>query len=227
MFTKYKKQTANTKVLLLYLLLNGFNVKNIEWIEEAEESRKFGLKVKKVYGVTSDFVNIKDIEQEIELIQSPIICSPLSYEYYSDARIIYTYERDEENEDIPLWINDMNIISNIMIISENSVVSSNLAKPLEECINKGFMYFYDYVLKDECVINKWRISYKDKVFSIYYASESDEGLEEILLFSAIEIDKTSTYKTVIYVVLKASLQIEEWLPDNYSVQTYEMVVNKQ
>ena len=47
----------------------------------------------------------------------------------------------------------------------------------------------------------------------------------MLLYSAIEIDKTSTYKIVIYIISKASIVIDEWLPDNFSVQSYEMAVN--
>ena len=87
------------------------------------------------------------------------------------------------------------------------------------------MFFYEYVLKEECVVGKWRLQYKNKVFSVYYISLNNDKEEEVLLYSAIEIDKTSTYKIVIYIISKASIVIDEWLPDNFSVQSYEMAVN--
>lgn len=227
MFTKYVKQTDDTKVLLLYLLLNGYNVRNIRFIEEAEENRDFGLKVKKLYGITTDYVNIRLIEKEIERIQNPIICSIQSYEYYCDADVIYSYERKGNEEKLPLWINDLNIISNTMIISEEAVVSSKRAKPLEDCKNKGFMFFYKYVLEDEFSIGKWKVTYKDKTFSIFYTSSNPDNKDAMLVFSAIEVDKTSTYKMAIYVIMKASQQINEWKADSYNLLTYEKVVTEQ
>lgn len=223
MFNKYQKASDSTKILLIYLLLNGYDIRNVEYLVEEEESRLFGLKIKKVYGITKDFVDVRRIEKEIDAIPTPIICSPLSFEYYSDATIIHAYEA--ELKDNPLWINDLSIISPIMVVSENRVISNNIAKPLAQNDENGFMYFYDYVLKEQSQIGKWRISYKDKVFSIFYNSPDKNGeLHEELLYSAIEIDKTSTYKLVIYIIKKASLLIEDWLPDNFVEQTYEMVV---
>lgn len=225
MFTKYRKTSDSTKILLMYLLLNGYDIKNVEWAEEIEESRMFGLTIKKIYGITRDYVDVSRIEREIEEIKNPIVCSPLSYEYYSDAQNIYSFS--PALPDVPLWINDMDIISSVMIITEDRVVSSSYAYPIEDdrCKNKGFMFFYEYVLKEECVVGKWRLQYKNKVFSVYYISLNNDKEEEVLLYSAIEIDKTSTYKIVIYIISKASIVIDEWLPDNFSVQSYEMAVN--
>ncbi len=223
MFSKYRLSTDNTKIMLIHLLLNGFDIRNIEWLEDIEDNRQYGIKIKKVFGITKDFVDVKKIEQEIESIQIPLICSPLSYEYYSDAPTIYIYEAELPN--VPLWINDMNVISKVMMISENRVVSSNPAFPLqdERCRSKGFMYFYDYALKDECVIGKWHLTYRDKVFSIYYNSEYKNISEELLLYSVEGSDKMSSYKMAIYVITRASLTIDRWFPDNFNQQTYEKV----
>lgn len=226
MFNKYQKASDSTKILFMYLLLNGYDIKNVEYIVEEEESRLFGLKIKKVYGITKDFVDVKRIEKEIDAIPTPIICSPLSFEYYSDANIIHAYEA--ELKDSPLWINDLSIISPIMVISENRVISNCIAKPLAETDENGFMFFYDYVLREECVVGKWRMVYSDKVFTIYYTSSDKHGNpHEELMYSAIEIDKTSTYKLVIYVIKKASMLIDDWLPDNFVEQTYELVVSNE
>ena len=223
MFSKYRKSTDNTKILLMHLLLNGFDIRNIEWLEDIEDNRQYGITIKKVYGITRDFVDVKKIEQEIEHIQIPLICSPLSYEYYCDAPTIYIYEAELPN--VPIWINDMNVISKVMMISDNRVVSSNPAYPLQDdrCHSKGFMYFYEYVLNDDCVIGKWHLTYKDKVFSIYYSSENKNITEELLLYSVEGSDKMSSFKMAIYVIKRASLSIDKWFPDNFRQQTYEKV----
>ena len=69
MFSKYRKSTDNTKILLMHLLLNGFDIRNIEWLEDIEDNRQYGITIKKVYGITRDFVDVKKIEQEIEHIR--------------------------------------------------------------------------------------------------------------------------------------------------------------
>ena len=90
----------------------------------------------------------------------------------------------------------------------------------------GFMYFYDYVLKEECRIWKWHMTYKDKVFSVYYTSDNKKKQKEELLFSAIEIDKTSTYKLVLYIITKASKKVEEWQMDNFKEESYTLVAKE-
>lgn len=225
MFTKYVKSNNDTKVLLMYLLLNNYEMKKVKQIEEIEEDRMFGLKIKKIYGITEEFVDVRKIEQEINEIQTPIVCSMLSYEYYANSAVIHTYTAPNK---MPLVINDMGVISKIMVISEQCIVSSNSAKSFTDSKNNGFMFFYDYVMKSEVSIGKWRMTYKDKVFNIYYQSESNGVLNTDLLYSAIEIDKTSTYKIVIYIINKLSKSIDvEWLPDNFKKETYELVVRNE
>ena len=225
MFENYRKLTNTTTVLLMYLLLNGYDAKNIEYtVTQTEE--KQNPKLIKVYAITKDFVNISLIQKEIENIQAPRICSLASYNNYSTEPIIHFYEKDKASEN-RLWINDLDIISKIMIISEDAVVSSKLAKPLEDCKHRGFMYFYDYVMKDACLIGKWHIQYSnsDRIFSVYY-SDNPTSKEETLLYSVIEIDKSSTYKMVIYIIRKASEVIDQWFPDNFNEQTYERIENQ-
>ncbi len=224
MFTKYIKSNNNTKVLLMYLLLNNYDISKVQQLEETEEDRLFGLKIKKIYGVTEEFVDVRKIEEEIEKIRNPIICSPLSYEYYANSQVIHTYtSRDGK----PMVINDMDVISKIMVITDQCIVSSNMAKPLRDTENFGFMFFYEYVMKSETRIGKWHLIYKDKVFSIFYLSENDGSTSEELMYSAIEIDKTSTYKMVIYIIGKVSRFIDNWTADNFTEETYEMVVRNE
>lgn len=225
MFTKYQKTTETTKVLLMYLLLNGYSLRQIEHLEESVESRNYGLSIKKIYGVTKDFVDIVRMEREIEDIQNPIICSEKSYEYYANAETIFAYTPNLDTA--PLCINDLSVISKVMMIEDNKVISSNYAFPIEDsrCRDKGFMYFYDYVIKSTCEVGKWRISYKNKELTVFYKSQNQDRVEEIPLYLASGIDKTSTFKMIIYIIRKACLTVDEWLPDNFDIQSYEMAVN--
>lgn len=226
-FGKYRKRSNTTKVLMIYLLLGGFDIKKVKRMEEVKESRMFGLTIHKIYGITEDYVNTAAIVNEIESIVSPIICSPQSFEYYSDSPVIHFFT--PEDKDKPLYINDLGVLSKIMIITERCVVSSNMALPTLELENgdRGFMFFYDYILKGECTIGgKWHITYHNKVFNIFYLSKDSKDanapLNEILLYSAVEMDKASTYKWVIYIIKKSAPLIAEWQPDNFSEDTYEL-----
>ena len=206
----------------MYLLLNGYDISKIDYLEEVEDNKQFGLKLKKIYGVTNEFVDMRKIEREIETIQTPLICSPQTFELYTDCDKIYTYT--PLVEDKPLYINDMGIISRTMVITKQCVVSSNKASSLESAENKGFMYFMEYVLTGHCKIGFWRLEYEGSNFNIYYNSLQldNKSRKEELLYSAIEMDKTSTYKLVIYIIKKVVRTMEEFQPDNFDVQSYEL-----
>ena len=156
---------------------------------------------------------------------TPVICSMQSYELYSNTEVIHTYMPKESNK--PLYINDMGVISQLMVITEQCVVSSNLAEPVESAKDIGFMYFVDYVLHGECKIGAWEISYKDKEFSVFYTSKgSDEQMHKELLYRALELDQTSTFKLVLYIIKKAAESIEEVLPDNFTEETWKLEKNQ-
>lgn len=221
MFTRYKRTETDTKVLLFYLILNNYDLSKIQKFEEVEETESFGMKLTKIYGVTSEFVDISEIEQELNDILCPLICSPFSFEYYSKAQKIYKMTR--KNLESPLYINDMNVISKHMIITEDMVVSANPAKQADET-DCGFMYFYDYVLKDEMTIGKWTVRYSDKVFEVLYHNTDENGeIIPELLYRAVEMDKTTTYKLVIYIIKKAINSVETFKSDNFVIEQYEAV----
>lgn len=223
--TKYEKSTDDTKVLLMYLRLNDYDLSKVKRLEQVEENRQFDLKIKKIYGVTQEYVDITTMEKEIENIVCPIICSEVqSYECYSNEPIIYIYTAQSAEQ--PLLINDMSVISKAMLVTRDCIISSYKARPVTECEEKGFMYFYNYVLYEKCVINGWRMEYgKDKIFRVSYKSEdNDKKLTEYdTLFEACEIDKTSTYKLVLYIIKKVSKQINEWKSDNFKVEKYKLI----
>jgi len=218
LFTKYQKKNNDSKVLLLYLLLNGNDMEKIKLVEEAEDSRR-----KVIYGVTSEAVNGRKFEQEIEAIEAPTVCSMQSYELYSDSKIIHIYTK--ENNEQKFWINDMSVISKTMVILEDCVVSSNVAHEAEDVKEYGFMHFYEYALKGEMKLGKWHVQYtKENEFKIFYKGEKDK---EFLLFSSVEIDRTATYKFVLYIISKSQEELMGGVQqDNYKITDYELVVRE-
>lgn len=231
MFNKYQKKKDDSKVLLLYLLLNGNDTEKIKMIEEVEDARR-----KVIYGVTSEVVNGRQFEQEIERIPTLIICSPQSYELYSDSRLIHIYT--PENKESPICINDMSVISKVMVIEENCIVSSNAVgkKSMDEIEQFGFMYFYRYVRTGSMIIGKWKVTYDNEtgLFQICYnldgyEKQAEKKGTELVLFSSVEIDRTATYKFVIYIITKLRNEIFDnigCLQDNFRMTDYELVVNE-
>lgn len=220
MFSKYKKEDGKARVLMLYLILNNYNLDMIEEAIEVVQSKPFGLEFRKIYGETTEFVDIRRIEAELANICVPIICSPQSYEIYSTAETIHTYRARVTEK--PLCINDMGIVSPLMVITEDCVVSNNMATTVENAKAKGFMYFVDYVLKGECTIGAWNITYKNKEFDVYYTSQRNgENIKESM-YHAVELDKTSTFKLVLYIIMKAAEDEEEFPPDNFEEETWRL-----
>lgn len=230
MFTKYKKTENETKMLLMYLILNNYDLSKIQKIEEVVIEQMFGLELRKIYGVTSEYVDVQKIYKELANIRIPVVCSSQSFEMYSNEEVIYEYIPKEQEKS--LYINDMGIISPLMIITENYIVSSNLAVPLEDADNKGFMYFVDYVLKGKCEIGAWEITYKSNKnnkcneFCVYYSSEKNGEIIKERLYNALELDQTSTYKITLYIIGKAVRNIDEFLPDNFEKTPWELEMKK-
>lgn len=250
MFTKYKKEERGTKILLFYLILNGFledeeSEKDLK-VEVAEEEYKFGLKVKKLYGIIDYVIDRQGIERELDIIRNPIICSKDSFELYSQAKEVYVYSpeadlNEEEEAEQPadngedeeravkpvlsskakkeLYINDLGILSNLMVISDDLVIADKKANPFDsdQCVY-GFEDFKEYVLTDSLTVGNWDINYKDKVFTVSYQGK--------IIYSAVEIDKTSTYKMVIYIIKKVRNDAEV-LPDRFIVTKYVKVVGDE
>lgn len=219
MFSRYKKSDDKLRVQLIYLILNGYDLSKVEVVTETVEKKLFGTEYRKIYGVTNEFVDVQKIEEELARIQIPMVCSPQSFDIYSTSKVIHSYRAKEPSK--PLYINDMGVISSLMIISEQCIVSSNLAETVENAEAKGFMHFVDYVLHGKCEVGNWKISYKDKEFCIYYTSENGKKKNTELLYQAIELDQTATYRLVLYIIQKVTEMIDEFPPDNFAEETWE------
>ena len=219
MFSRYKKSDDKLRVQLIYLILNGYDLSKVEVVTEKVEKKLFGTEYRKFYGVTNEFVDVQKIEEELARIQIPMVCSPQSFDIYSTSKAIHSYRAKEPSK--PLYINDMGIISPLMIISEQCIVSSNLAETVENAEAKGFMHFVNYVLHGNCKVGNWEISYKDKEFCIFYTSENEKKKNTELLYQAIELDQTATYRLVLYIIQKVMEMIDEFPPDNFAEETWE------
>lgn len=220
MFNKYKKADGKSRVLLLYLILNNYDLDKVEKVIEVVQAEKFGLEFHRIYGETTEYVDVKGIEAELAKIHAPLICSPQSYEINSTAEIIHTYRASIPER--PLYINDMGIISPMMIITEDCIVSSNMAASVENSKEKGFMYFVNYVLRGECQVGNWFITYKDKELCIYYCSVKDGEEHKELLYQALELDQTSSFKLVLYIISKTVGSMDEFPPDNFTEETWRL-----
>lgn len=220
MFNKYRKADGRSRILLLYLILNNYDLDKVEKVVEVVQPENFGLEFHRIYGETTEYVDVKGIEEELDKIHAPIICSPQSYEINSTAEIIHTYRARVPEK--PLYINDMGIISTLMIITEDCIVSSNIASPVENSQEKGFMYFVDYVLHGKCKVGDWVIEYKDKELCIYYCTDKDGEMHKELLYQAIELDQTSSFKLVLYIIRKAAGSMDEFPPDNFTEETWRL-----
>lgn len=220
MFNKYRKADGKSRVLLLYLILNNYDLDKVEKVVEVVQPENFGLEFRRIYGETTEYVDIKGIEAELAKIHAPLICSPQSYEINSTAEIIHAYHARVSEK--PLYINDMGVISPLMIITDDCIVSSNMAASVENSKEKGFMYFVDYVLRGECKVGNWLITYKDKELCIYYCSVKDGDEYKELLYQAFELDQTSSFKLVLYIIAKAAGGMDEFPPDNFIEETWRL-----
>ena len=59
MFNKYRRQDNKERILLLYLILNKYNLDKVECAVETVQNKMFGVELRKIYGVTSEFVESK------------------------------------------------------------------------------------------------------------------------------------------------------------------------
>lgn len=219
-FTNYQEEREESEVLLIYLLLNGFDMSQVKTVKRVESHRMFGLKIFKICGMTSEYVDINKIETEVDNMPDVTICARDMYEFNSKSPVIYRHIPAVEGE--KLVINDMGVLSKIMCISENEVISSIPAKPMAETDDYGFMTFMEYALKSEFTTGKWHVIYDEEnsTFKINYLSANGDAVTEETLFEITNIGKSSTYKLVIYLIKKVAKTIEEWQGDNFEVKSY-------
>lgn len=233
-FYRYVKSTNEQKIPLIFLLLNGYDITNVQKAEIIKEECGYGITITKKYVITSDFIELSAIQQEFNSVKAPIICSDYnSFEYNSDAKYVYVHYPNDDT--VNLCINDMRVIGKTIAFIDNIVISDVCAEELfdDKKENRGFMYFYQYVMNNEMNIHNWKIEFIKSdgnhdvgSFKIHYISKDIEDEKskpnDEIVYEANNISKNDTYKMVIYIIKKTSHYIKEWLPDNFLSQQYKL-----
>ena len=217
-----QSSTETTKVMLIYLLLNGGDFTKVESMTQVHQKLDDGSFLRMFVSETREFFDVRKIEEEIKTHVVPVLHNEESFQYANTALVIYDYRA--QHEEHPILINDMDVISRNMYISNDQIISENLAKPLMDCRNRGFKFFCDYVLRNRCKIGKWTIIYEDETLTICYDSftrgKDAETATVYPIFEAERVTKKDTFPLVIYTIIKASLTVDEWSPDNFNVIKY-------
>lgn len=227
MFENYVKKNGDiTRILFIYLLLNKHDLKSVQraivHIDNPKNSPN--AQTEMVYAETTEAVDIEAIDKEVGSIIVPTICTETTFQLYTnfDEIICYTPENKKKN----LYVDDMDIISPFMIIQEDMIVTTSIAKPIDKATH-GLMCFAKYVLTSECEVGKWHIRYieESKEFIVKYGDEKKTET----LYRAKEYDKTTTFRLVLYIIKKACILLDkenEWeVTENYKIDKYSRIVD--
>lgn len=220
-FSRYVPETQECKLPLMHLILHKYDLSKINLIEQVNEDSTCNMKVRKMYGITEEHVDFKKIYRELQNTINPIICdSKMCYECYAKDKEIYMYTPNERKI---FNIEDMSIISPLMLIEENCIISSNEIIRDEQLPEKiGFSYFKEYVINSYIEIENWTIEYtQDKNFNVTW---KDANGSDIMLLSTTELAKSETYQMVIYIINNLQDEIEGIEEQAYNMKKYRLVV---
>lgn len=228
MFENYVKKNGDiTRVLFIYLLLNKYKLENIQRaIVHINNPKNLpNAQTEMVYAETTEAVDIEEIDKEVGSIIVPTICTETTFQLYTNFDEIICYT--PENKKKSLYIDDMDIISPFMIIQEDMIVTTSIAKPIEKATH-GLMCFSKYVLTSECEVGNWYIKYIEgsKEFIVKYGDKKEKAET---LYRAKEYDKTTTFRLVLYIIKKACILLDEekkWeVTENYRIDKYSRIVD--
>lgn len=224
-FSQFKRADSDVKrVLLLDILLNGYSLEDIEKIEEVTEHRPFAgfnRKVVRVFGLTKEAIDVKELYAERDNMIKPTICSLQSFEVSTVSDVVYCHKA--KGSEYPLKIHDLGIIASEMVITEDIVISPKKARNLDEC-EYGFTSFMEYVLNNKFEIDGWNVSYDEsnKLFEIYYTSK--KGGNKELVYQSEEYGKDATFALVLYLIRKVYAELvrrnEKFTPDWFTVERW-------
>ena len=218
----YKEQTELFRIPLYLIMINGEGFNNIERVIDALDEKGCLLaETRAAFDVEREY-------DEIEHTLQPIIYPSFDV-YNGKTEVVYVYTKQKDVPDGDrLLINDMNVLSKHIVISEDTIVSPQYAQPFGECDNYGFRFFCDYYLDDICEVGKWTFEYKkaDSLFTISFAFDSDnnDGEKNLVEIYRKKTDKSDSYKMLIYAIKKLCKNPKEtgltFYEDNFDVKTY-------
>ena len=164
-----------------------------------------------------------DISKVTDIFKSIKPPQVLSYEMFiAEEQQLYPFERAKEYYKytsiiggIPMVINDLSVIADRMVINKDCVISRNKANPLESTKKIGFNSFYELVTSGETNINRWRITFRNSVFKVFYRDDKDN---EFFVLEITNCFKELAYRYTLFIIAISAENADEYLADNFDTQ---------
>ena len=229
--TRYKLVNKNDsqEIMLLHLILNG----QTDNIKGTKKTVSDDGRLRKVYGIVEKGLVLDNdtLDADIQNIAVPKVCEDSKrFEQLSNSKKVLLYF--PKNEEQKLVINSLKILSDVIMISKDYVITSSYVNE-GDTSERGFTYFQEYVLKSHTEIGnvdnpkgKWSISFDNNRFEVKF-KDVDESKPWTTLYSLSDTDKQSTYRMVLYIISHVGECIDDWKLDNFKFDTYEAKEEKE
>lgn len=210
------------KYMALFLILKKASLNKVINERYISKEHNGSVKTKELYYETYDEIDISDIEDGIRKTIPPRVYSDKnSYEYamknaYLHKKDIPIYCHVPEIPDKPLFINDMGVLSNIMLITNNAVLSDKKAALIADTDDIGFEKFHEFVTTNKTIIGSLCFSQNGNVFTVSLINE-DTGKSK-MLFESYGADISESYRLVLFVIQHCYMDRDTYSADNFIVK---------
>ena len=210
------------KYMALFLILKKASLNKVINERYITKEHNGSVKTKALYYETYDEFDITAVEDGIRKTIPPRVYSDKnSYEYamknaYLHKKDISIYCYVPEIPDKPLFINDMGVLSNIMLITNNAVLSDKKAALIADTDDIGFEKFHEFVATNKTIIGSLCFSQNGNVFTVSLINE-DTGKSK-MLFESYEADISESYRLVLFVIQHCYMDRDTYSADNFIVK---------
>ena len=210
------------KYMALFLILKKASLNKVINERYISKEHNGSVKTKALYYETYDEFDITAVEDGIRKIIPPRVYSDKnSYEYamknaYLHKKDIPIYCHVPEIPDKPMFINDMGVLSNIMLITNNAVLSDKKAALIADTDDIGFEKFHEFVTTNKTIIGSLCFSQNGNVFTVSFINE-DTGKSK-MLFESYEADISESYRLVLFVIQHCYMDRDTYSADNFIVK---------
>lgn len=209
------------KYMALFLILKKASLNKVINERYITKEHNGSVKTKALYYETYDEFDITAVEDGIRKTIPPRVYSDKnSYEYamknaYLHKKDIPIYCHVPEIPDKPLFINDMGVLSNIMLITNNAVLSDKKATLIADTDDIGFEKFHEFVTTNKTIIGSLCFSQNGNVFTVSLINE-DTGKSK-MLFESYGADISESYRLVLFVIQHCYMDRDTYNADNFIV----------
>ena len=210
------------KYMALFLILKKASLNKVINERYISKEHNGSVKTKALYYETYDEFDITAVEDGIRKTIPPRVYSDVSsYENamksaYINKRDIPIYIHVPEIPDKPLFINDMDVLSNIMLITNNAVLSDKKAALIADTDDIGFEKFHEFVTTNKTIIGSLCFSQNGNVFTVSLINE-DTGKSK-MLFESYGADISESYRLVLFVIQHCYMDRDTYNADNFIVK---------